>query len=442
MQVVAVAASGGRDSTALLHCTARLGSVLGVRVVALHVHHGLMPQATVWQQQVHAQARRWGAGFQFRQLQGQPQPGESVEAWARRERYAALASMAREAGAALVLLAHHRRDQAETWFLQALRGGGPRGLSAMPNLAQRGGLTWARPWLGMPREAIDAYVQHHRLRCAEDASNADPRFARSRLRTTVWPALLAGFSDAEAALAAAAQHAQEAAALAAEVAAADLPLVSGGPGLHVQAWLALSPARRLNVLRAWLAATLGQGAAESLVQRLAMELPQARAACWPASAGRELRLYRGALALGAVAPARVAPRSALTKRPAANAEVPTEPPLHDFSSVGRYALPAWGATLCVTEVTDGGIAVDLLKAVCLRQRAGSERFQLHPAGPPRSLKLQFQAKAVPAWERHGPLLVAAEGPLLFVPGLGADARCLAPAGMPQRQLQWLPAVVS
>jgi tRNA(Ile)-lysidine synthase len=56
--VVAVAFSGGRDSTALLHAVWRQSAGTDLRVVALHVHHGLMPEADAWwlhcQQQVGA----------------------------------------------------------------------------------------------------------------------------------------------------------------------------------------------------------------------------------------------------------------------------------------------------------------------------------------------------------------------------------------------------
>ena len=133
---VAVAASGGRDSTALLHATLRAAQPSGIEVLALHVHHGLHADADAWQAHVHAQARRWGAGFDTRRLAGQPGPGDSVEAWARRGRYQALAEMARAAGCDLVLLAQHQRDQAETFLLQAMRGGGP--LASPPAIGPAG----------------------------------------------------------------------------------------------------------------------------------------------------------------------------------------------------------------------------------------------------------------------------------------------------------------
>ena len=93
---MAVAYSAGRDSTALLHATARAGRAQGFDVVALHVHHGLMPQADAWLEFAQTQCRRWRkSGLPVRlvstRLTGKPSKGESVEAWARRERRAALA---------------------------------------------------------------------------------------------------------------------------------------------------------------------------------------------------------------------------------------------------------------------------------------------------------------------------------------------------------------
>src|SRR3954468_17667909 len=145
--VVAVACSGGRDSVALLHAARRAAHSLAADVVALHVHHGLMADADRWASEVEALCEGWNIGFLCARLAGAPSAGESVEAWARRERYRALGRLAREAGAGIVLLGHHLHDQAETVLLQALRGAGPAGLAAMPRLVEREGLLWARPWL-------------------------------------------------------------------------------------------------------------------------------------------------------------------------------------------------------------------------------------------------------------------------------------------------------
>ena len=421
MACVAVAASGGRDSTALLHCTVRQAREVGIEVLALHVHHGLMPQADGWLLQVQRQALRWGATFASRRLTSKPARGQSVEAWARIERYRALAEMAAEAQCNLVLLAHHRRDQAETWLLQALRGAGSAGLSAMPAVAQRQGITWARPWLDQPVQAIEAYVRRHRLQHVEDPSNADPRFARSRLRQAVWPALRAAFNDVDTTLAAAAARAQEAAALAQEAAAADLPAVTQGNALRIEIWQQLPPARRKNALRAWLQAQLGVSPAQTLLSRLVAELPLAQRGTWPAP-GATLRLHRAVLTVEAPAPA----------------EITAEPLRLDLSQPGRLALPKWGGHWDVLWVSEGGVAPSLLSQVMAHSRSGGERFRLAPRGASRSLKKQFQSCNVPAWQRHGPLLSTPAGQLLFVPGLGFEARCKAPDGVAQLALRWVP----
>ena len=420
---VAVAASGGRDSTALLHCTLRAARPLGVEVIALHVHHGLVAEADAWLAQVRDQSRRWGASFCSTRLQGGPARGESVEAWARRERYRALAAMAGAAGCGLVLLAHHRRDQAETFLLQALRGGGPAGLSAMPETAQREGRVWARPWLDQPREAIESYLRRHRLRYVDDGSNADARFVRNRLRAQVWPALGAAFADAESTLAEAARRSAHAAALADEVAALDLPGVSDDGALCVASWLALPPARRRNVLQAWLEGVLYAAVPQSLVQRLYDELPARHSGRWPAPQA-ELRLYRGRLVCWPV-DARAALQPAAVEL--------------DLAQAGCTTLPDWEGRFEVRAASEGGVGAALLRRVLAAPRQGGERFRLAPGGAARSLKKQYQAAGVPAWQRDGPLLWLPDGRLLFVPGLGIDAALRAPPGAPQLALRWCPA---
>lgn len=418
--LVAVATSGGRDSTALLHCTLRQARALGAQVLALHVHHGLMPEADAWLAQVRTQARRWGAAFDSRRLTETPHAGDSIEAWARVQRYKALTEMAHTAGCGLVLLAHHRRDQAETWLLQALRGAGHLGLAAMPRVAHRHGITWARPWLDRPREAIEAYVRRYRLQHVEDGSNADPRFARSRLRGKVWPALLAAFPAAEQQLAMAASHAHEASELAEELARLDLAACASAEGLAVGRWLALSPARRGNVLRAWLRGALGAAAPQTLVQRLMAELSTVRSGRWPAP-GAELALHRGLLA----------PQAAPV---AASDEAVTL----DLREPGVFELPAWQGALRVEPVRAGGVPTEALAAVRLHTRSGGERFRFGPKAAARSLKKQFQARGIPAWARHAPILSHADGRLIFVPGLGIDAAFQAAEGTEQRCLTWLP----
>lgn len=431
---IAVAYSGGRDSTALLHATLEQAAALGVQVLALHVHHGLSPNADRWLEHCSAQCERWarrGRPVQFvaTRLSDQPPRGESVEAWARRARYRALRAMALEGGARAVLLAHHRRDQAETLLLQALRGAGTAGLSGMPASVAREGVVWLRPWLTRPREEIEAYVRKHRLRHIDDESNDDPRFARNRLRGAVWPALVGAFPDAEAALSTAAAWAAEATQALDELAAQDLAGAGDGTALNVAAWCALSPARRANALRAWIKRAAGGSAAPaSLVLRLLDELPRAatsRSMRWPHPAG-ELRLYRGGLSFAAAATPVEAPG------PAADRESTLR-----IVRAGVYRLPGWGGSLRVTRVSEGGVPLAWLGRADLKPREGSESFQSGIGRPPRSLKKQYQAAGVPAWDRDGPLVYSG-GQLVFVPGLGIDARVVGLPGQALVSLRWEP----
>lgn len=451
---VAVAYSGGRDSTALLHATAAAARDMavpgdtGIEVVALHVHHGLSAHADAWLLHAEDTCRQWAdQGMPLRlltrRLQLDVRAGDSVEALARQARYEALADMAREAGSDMVLLAHHRRDQAETVLLQALRGAGVQGLAAMPVLAERQGLQWVRPWLRYPREAIEAYVAAHGLEHIEDDSNAHTRFARNRLRLDVWPGLTAAFPQAEASLAACAQRLQDVlpavqawredllaglrVANPADDRAGSRPLERDAKGLDAAKWSELSGAERRETLLHWYREVFGASLPATWVERLAHEVPglvfHQRSTCWrPMGLG----LYKGVLApMAWQADARGANEANVADGTALSVLAP-----------GDHVLPNWPGILRVTIAQQGGVAPGQLASLIARPRQGGERFQAGAGRPSRSLKKQFQAQGVPAWCRQGPLLWC-DAQLVFVPGLGVDARFQAPAGSPQWCLEWV-----
>lgn len=436
MPALAVAYSCGRDSTALLHVTARAAAeVPGMHVFALHVHHGLSPQADAWLAHAEATCHQWAeqglpVSLLSRRVTVPRETGSSLEAEARRVRHAALADMAREADVDLLLLAQHRRDQAETFLLQALRGGGVAGLASMPKDDWRDGVRWVRPWLDLPREAIEDHVVQHGLHFVDDESNGDRRFARNRLRLDVWPALMAAFPDAEVALAQSAVRVSDALP-ALRAWQADALQRWGGeaePGaLNAVAWSALPDGERRQVMLAWLGQH-GTGGA-SWVDRLSHEVPRALAgqgsARWPELG---VSLYRGVL--------RCVPKgegdgeaAGFTPRP----EV-----VLSIDRPGDWPVPGWRGCLRVEEAQQGGVAPQQLQGgLRARARSGGEGFQMGPGRPVRDLKRQFQAVGMPAWARTAPLFFLGES-LVFVPGLGVDARFQAPAGVPQWGLRWLP----
>jgi len=428
LQGVGVAYSGGRDSTALLHATLAAKSPNDrVPVLALHVHHGLSPNADAWLTHCAAQCQRWSergwpVEFYAHRLTGRPATSESVEAWARQARYHALRTMALEHGVSTVLLAHHQRDQAETLLLQALRGAGVAGLAGMPRSIERAGITWERPWLDRPWSEIEAYVRIHQLEHIVDDSNIDVRFARNRLRLQVWPSLINAFARVDAALANAATWAQEATSALDELAEMDLRQTADAQGFNILPWLQLSQARRSNALRVWLKQQLGQAASANLVVRLLQELPASTSARWHTPTG-ELRMHRQVLRHH-------------TGRETHEPEVLRETCLN-VESAGAYRLPGWGGQLQVQCVREGGVPLAWLARLELKERAGAEQFQAGIGRPPRSLKKQFQSAGLAAWERSGPLVYSG-GLIIFVPGLGLDARVVGLPGQSLVSLEWQP----
>ena len=104
-----------------------------------------------------------------------------------------------------------------------------------------------------------------------------------------------------------------------------------------------------------------------------------------------------------------------------------------------HRVDAWRGAFAVERVAAGGVAVAAASTLVLRARAPRDAFQAGPRRPPRSLKLQFQARGVAPALRDGPIVCRGEDGLpVFVPGLGIDARALAPAGQAQVALAWRP----
>lgn len=248
---VAIALSGGRDSAALLHaCAAWRDAGARVRLVALHVNHGLHADADVWERASAHMAEGADVEFHARRVHVATDAGQGIEEAAREARYAALEALCAETGASLLLTAHHQDDQAETVLLQLMRGAGLDGLAAMP-VVRRGTVPLLRPWIDVPRSDIEHYAQAHALTWVDDPSNDDPRYARNALRPLL-KGMVAHFPGYRDALARSAAHLAEAAELVNEIAQADLQQIASPQGLSVAGLAALSSVRQRAVLRLWL----------------------------------------------------------------------------------------------------------------------------------------------------------------------------------------------
>ncbi|MEU5937598.1 tRNA lysidine(34) synthetase TilS [Micromonospora sp. NPDC047548] len=187
---VLVACSGGADSLALAAATAFVAPRLGRRAGLVTVDHGLQEGSAGRAEAV----ARWAVAAGLDPVEAVPvtvtgRPG-GPEAAAREARYQALTDAARRHGATGLLVGHTRDDQAETVLLALARGAGPRGLAGMPECRELAGVPLLRPLLDVTRDETRKACVALGLTPWEDPHNADPSYARARVRTDVLPVLL------------------------------------------------------------------------------------------------------------------------------------------------------------------------------------------------------------------------------------------------------------
>lgn len=181
---VLVAVSGGADSAALLHILVALADNLGISLGVAHLNHGLRGRAADNDARfVENMAGRLNLRFHGRQVRLDPSAG-SLEASGRQARYAFFNHLAETQGYTKIALGHHMEDNAEAVLLHLLRGSGIRGLSGIPPV-RRGRIV--RPLMELRRAEIIGFVRDQRIAYVEDASNAELRFDRNRIRHLVIP---------------------------------------------------------------------------------------------------------------------------------------------------------------------------------------------------------------------------------------------------------------
>lgn len=235
--------SGGCDSVVLLHLLSRLG--LGQRLFALHVHHGLSPNADAWAEFCGAYCESLDVRWAVRRVTVDRASGLGLEAAARAARYSAFAQW----GIRAVFLGHHAGDQAETLLFNLLRGTGVTGMAAMQPERRWGEISVLRPMLTTTRREIEAYARQENLAWINDESNADTRFSRNFIRHDVLTVIDQRFPAAERALAQAAANCAEADALLDELAQDDWKKVAESDAANLRRLQALSPIRLKNLLR-------------------------------------------------------------------------------------------------------------------------------------------------------------------------------------------------
>ena len=380
-----VAASGGLDSTVLLHAVRKLPNVH-----AVHLDHGLHPASADWARHCAAMAAQFGTGFQQRRLTV-ARIG-NLEANARRARYQAWRELL---GADdLLLLAHHADDQAETRLWQLLTGRRPGGMPAERALG-RGRL--ARPLLAVRRSDIRAYAERIGLRWIEDPSNADLRFDRNFIRKRLMPLVESGFPAAMERLMAARRHPAQA--------LSPLP-AADATTQRIEAWLLAAglPAAHRAVAEICRQSAAAQDRLPNVVVTVGVRAWRHQG-CWhlvralPTSAERRVERDEWRVVVGC----------------------------QQNLATGTLA---WQGT--ASGLPQG-------RALHIRHRRGGERIRLADRGMTKTVKALYRERRIPPWRRPcWPLLYdtdAASG-LVAVAGLGIAAEVavadgLTPVWMPR-----------
>jgi len=188
-ETLAVAWSGGADSTALLLALHGLGH----KVHAWHIDHAWHAGSETQGKNLQKQALDWGIPFYAARVS--MVPAANREAEARRARMNQFESWAREQGIEVLCLAHHLEDQAETVCLRMLQGAGVSGCRGMAAMRRQGGLILMRPLLHVHKHALEEALQRAGVGWLTDPSNKDVSLLRNRIRHTLFPTILKADMD-------------------------------------------------------------------------------------------------------------------------------------------------------------------------------------------------------------------------------------------------------
>ena len=288
-----VAFSGGLDSTVLLH------QLRGwqqqhpqSRLRALHVHHGLSPNADRWAAHCLSVCEQWQLPCEVLRVTVDGREN-GIEAAARTARYQAL-SAALQPGEVL-LTAQHLDDQCETFMLALKRGSGPAGLAAMPAVRALDSHQLIRPLLNQSRLSLETYADAHQLVWIEDESNQDQRYDRNFLRQRLLPELYQRWPHFAEATARSAALCSEQEQLLDELLAGQLAeLIQPDGSLHFPPLMAMTELRANALLRRWIAGQGGAMPSRDALKRIRDEVMVSREDAQPRLrfGQSELRRYR------------------------------------------------------------------------------------------------------------------------------------------------------
>lgn len=414
---VCVALSGGVDSVVLLHLFAQLRTDYPIILSAIHIHHGLSPNADHWAQTCRQLCTTLDIPLRICNISLERRTELGIEAAARHARY----EQFRQQGADYIALAHHRDDQAETVMLQLLRGAGVKGMAAMPVIRHQPGQPgYLRPLLDIDRSAILNWAKQRQLRWIEDESNRDSRYARNFLRHDILPLLTQRYPAWRATMARSAQNLAEAAELLDELAQLDAAQAIRARRISCTYLSVITPARARNLLRYFLAM---HGLTMPSQIRLAEMLQQLA----HAGADSHVAIDHDGYVLH-----RFQHYGYLVKK----RTMPASDSRWRWQGETQLALQPLGGILHFERGPAPGLDLAKLQDINIRVRLGGEMFRPDCRRPNRRLKDLWQAANIPPWERQRTPLIYSGNTLVHVPALGTACDWQAAADGPALHVIW------
>jgi len=420
-QGLCLALSGGRDSVVLLHLLHKHSS--GYPLRAMHIDHGLHPDSAAWANICGEMCASLGVPLVTRKVSVDRNSGLGLEAAARDARYSAFVQQL--APNELLVTAHHRNDQVETLLLQLLRGAGPHGLAAMPQLGFQYQIPVLRPLLTVSANVIRAFANAQRIKWVDDPSNSDLSLDRNFLRHEIIPRLEQRWPKAQRSMARAARLSGETAAILDQLADDDLRSLQAGNRLDLLGLQRLPQSRQRNAVRRVLRQLGLPVPGERQLTLLLATMHEAREDAQPLVAWPGVRVHRYKKAIWFFGedldPSRLRDEQAV----------------YCWSPQAPLNMGPVRGTLTMEACHSEGIAAEWGdRDLSVRFRQGGESLRPAVGAATRDLKNLLQESHIVPWMRsHIPLVYQGQR-LLAVGDLWVSADCATPPGAVGLRIVW------
>ena len=370
--------SGGADSTALLAAMHECRDQLQAPLRAIHFHHGLQDSADDWQEHCRSFCRSRDIELVSERLEISLTERSSLEEEARNCRYRAIAGILGEQE--MYLTAHHAEDQAETLFINLMRGSGVEGLAGIPALRTLDKGWVARPLLDQHRSDLVQFLETRRIEWLTDPSNEDTGFDRNYLRQALFPQLEKRWPGVVKRLSRTARNARVTATAMAEfIENQSGDLIRDPSKMPLQKLLELEPEMQTLIIRQWLRRHEVPALPESRLKEFLDQL-----------GGSNL-----------TSQAEVQWGDWMIKRYQRDIWLHRRKPLMACPTVNWESGNSLDLGPDSGQLTLQGKAVTIPDSWQVRAREGGDRIRLLPNGHSVRLKQLFQAAIVPPWLRSG-----------------------------------------